>query len=110
MHVRIHDGYEIATRIAKACVHRAFLPKITGKGQVFYARVRFRKAFDDLQGSILGRKNTQSDRTEEYIQEICNRILEKVAEDMEEGIETDRKRDKAGEIPYSTFKGKITKK
>lgn len=64
----------------------------------------------DSVNSILGRKNTQSDRTEEYIQEICNRILEKVAEDMEEGIETDRKRDKAGEIPYSTFKGKITKK
>lgn len=57
--------------------------------------------------SILGRKDAKSDEIEEDIQKICNRILEKTGENMEDEIEI---RDKDGEVPYSTFQGKITKK
>lgn len=60
--------------------------------------------------SILGGKNMQSNTTEECIQEICNRVLEKVGEDMKEGIETDRLEDKDSKVPYSAFKGRVTKK
>lgn len=58
--------------------------------------------------SILGKKGIQLDKTEERIQEICNRILEKVSKDMEEEIEMDNRGD--GEIPYNSFKGTTTKK
>ncbi len=58
--------------------------------------------------SILGRKNMQLDNAEEKIQKIYDHILEKVAQDMAEEIDINNRAD--GEVPYNSFKERITKK
>lgn len=64
--------------------------------------------FYDTISSILGRKNMQLNRAEKHIQKIQDTILEKVAEDMKEGINNGA--DAGGEVPYKSFKGMTTKK
>lgn len=58
--------------------------------------------------SVLTGDNVKRESAEARIKKISERIIEKVAKDMEKEIE--HKNDNIGEIPYNIFKGKTTKK
>lgn len=58
--------------------------------------------------SALGRNDKWLENMEEGIKEVYHHILKKIAEDMKEEVNVDSKVN--DEIPYNTFKGKVTKK
>ena len=60
--------------------------------------------------SILGRKNVILDDVEEHMERMCNRIMIKLMEDMEEELNRKDTNDKKLRIPFKAFKGRVVRK
>lgn len=66
----------------------------------------FLLGYNVINGILVG-KSVKLNKAETQIQEVSERIIEKVAKDMNKEIE---RKDKMREVPYNIFKGKTTKK